>query len=101
MASFDVIVVGLGGMGSALETGASQTTQADISAYLAKAWDRAQQGLSGLGKFAKENKELVQVGGMALNSAFGPEAEKLSYQKSLMERARRNLNNPIKLNFGS
>ena len=91
----------MGGQPGSLSTGAQSLTQSDISSYLAKAWDRAQQGLSGLGKFTRDNKELVQVGGAALNSAFGPEAEKLSYQKSLIERARRNLNNPIKLNFGS
>lgn len=89
-----------GGATGALARGAAETTQSDISAYLAKAWERAQIGLSGIGKFAKDNKELVQMGGMALQSAYGPEAEKLDYQKSLMERARRNLNAPVKLNFG-
>ena len=92
--------VNMGGQSGSLATGAQSITQSDISSYLSKAWERAQQGLNGLGKFTKDNKELVQMGGMALQSAYGPDAQKLDYQKSLMERARRNLNNPIKLNFG-
>ena len=92
--------VDLGSLGGTLETGARGITQADISAYLAKAWERAQTGLSGIGKFTRDNKELVQMGGQALQSAYGPEAQQLDFKKSLMERARRNLNAPVKLNFG-
>ena len=92
--------VDLGSAGGIMSTAAKGVTQADISAYLSKAWQEAQNGLRGIGQFAKDNKELVQMGGMALQSAYGPEAEKLDYQKSIMERSRRNLNSPVKLNFG-
>ena len=92
--------VDTGGAGGIMSTAAKGLTQSDISAYLSKAWQDAQNGLRGIGEFAKGNKELVQMGQMALQSAYGPEAEKLDYKKSIMERTRRNLNSPVKLNFG-
>ena len=79
----------------------SSVTQGDIGSYLQKAWERTQGVLKNTGQFLKGNKELAMLGGMALNSMYGPQAEALDQQKSLMARARRNLNAPIALKFGT
>jgi len=85
---------------SVLETGARGMTQADIGSYLKKAWTNAQTALGNPGQFIKDNKELVALGGAALNSAYGPQAQELAYRKSLMERVRRNLNSPVEIKYG-
>ena len=69
--------------------GARGLTQNDLTAF----WEK----LKGAGKWMGQNPELLKVGGSVLESMYGPQAEQLDYQKSLMERARANLNNPIKL----
>lgn len=79
----------------------SSVTQGDIGSYLQKAWERTQGALKNPGQFLKDNKELAMLGGMALNSMYGPQAEALDQQKSLMARARRNLNAPVALKFGT
>lgn len=62
-----------------LAAGARSMTMKDVAAFL------------------KENKELVSLGGNMLASMYGPQAEALDFQKSLYERRRRNLNNPVRL----
>lgn len=68
----------------------------------ALATDPLQQAASSLTmqdvtNFLKNNKELVNLGGNALASMFGPQAEAIDFQKSLYERRRRNLNSPVRL----
>ena len=70
-------------------------TWGDIQSYFGK----AQQGLGQVGTWMKDNPALVKVGGEMLSSMYGPNAERMSMEKSLMERARANLNNPIKMSF--
>lgn len=55
--------------------------------------------VNGLGKWVKDNKELVQFGGSALQSAFDPRYEELDYAKSLRNERIRNLNEPIAMRF--
>lgn len=62
-------------------------------------WDKAEKAGKGVGSFIKDNKELVQLAGGALKDMYGPEAEALELQRSLMERARRNINTPIALQY--
>lgn len=93
-------------MPSLLQQAAANTTQAEIAA-LSKVtppptpslYDRASGALKSTGEFLRNNKELVQVGGNMLSSMYGPEAEALDFRKSLMERARRNLNAPVRLKY--
>ena len=70
-------------------------------------WNDIQSFMGRAGDFLKNNKELVKIGGDALQGAYGPQAQYMDLQRqryeaeqSLLERARANLNNPIKINFG-
>lgn len=81
--------------GGRLGEAAQNFTSEDLASW----WERAQTLGRGLGNFAKENKELVQLGLGAIQGMKGPEAEKLDYERSLYERARRNLNTPIALRY--
>ena len=70
-------------------------------------YNKAQKGVNSVGTWIGDNKELVKIGGEALNGAFGPQAQYVNLQrerwdseKSLLARARERLNNPIRLNFG-
>ena len=55
--------------------------------------------VNGLGKWVKDNKELVKFGGAALQSAFDPRYEELDYAKSLRNERIKNLNAPIAMRF--
>lgn len=57
-------------------------------------------GFNKIGSHVKANKELYSMGGNMLNSMFGPEASAADYQKSIMERRLRNMNNPVALTIG-
>lgn len=69
--------------------GARGLTQNDLTAF----WEK----LKGAGEWMNKNPALLKIGGQVLEGMYGPQAEQLDYQKSLMDRARANLNNPIKL----
>lgn len=57
--------------------------------------------VNGLGKWVKQNKELVAIGGTALQSAFDPRYEALDYEKSLRSQRLKNLNSPIAMQFNN
>lgn len=48
-------------------------------------------------EWIKQNKELVQLGGNMLYGMYGPQAEQLDWQKSIMSRRLANLNSPVRL----
>lgn len=54
---------------------------------------------SGVADFMQKNPALMKVGGEMLSSMYGPQAEKLDWEKSLYERSRRNLNSPIAMSY--
>lgn len=62
--------------------------------------DSIGEGINKLGANVKANKELYSLGGNMLNSMFGPEASAADYQKSIMARRLRNMNNPVALTIG-
>lgn len=65
-----------------------------------QAWFQRAQGAAGsVGDFIKNNPALVKVGGDMLGAMYGPQAERLDMEKSMYERARRNLNSPIALTY--
>lgn len=57
--------------------------------------------VNGLGKWVKQNKELVALGGTALQAAFDPRYEALDYEKSLRSQRLKNLNSPIAMQFNN
>jgi hypothetical protein len=67
--------------------GARGLTQNDLTAF----WEK----LKGAGQWMSKNPELLKLGSGIV--AGMQEADQLDYQRSLMDRARANLNNPIKL----
>lgn len=56
-------------------------------------------GMKAVGSVVKDNKELIQLGGTMLSSAYGPQAEQLDLQKSIINRQQQNLNAPVKLYY--
>lgn len=80
-----------------LPASAAGITQNDLQSVLSKGWQRAQEMLKNTGQFVKDNKELAMIGGQALTSMYGPQAEQMSYQRSIMDRINRNLNSPVRL----
>lgn len=72
-------------------------TKSRLQSLLQGAAEKAGEGVSGLSKFVKNNKELVDMGGGVLKSMYGPEAEKMDFEQSIMQRRLRNLNSPIRL----
>ena len=100
MASQRVSTLGsTGDAGQAMQIGAPVDAVAEQAKGLTMKdvqtlWDKAKGATKGVGQFIKDNKELVQIAGGALNSAYGPEAELVDLKRSLMDRQRRNLNSP-------
>lgn len=84
----------LGNMGTAGNTTVPQIKIGET------AGDSIMGRINSLGQHVKQNKELYQVGGQMLQGMFGPEAEQMDWQKSLYERRRRNLNNPVRMTYG-
>lgn len=93
---------------SSLMDAAKNLTSNDVSSFLGKTGKKAGELLGKTGEFVKQNKELVNIVGGGLEAAYGPEAEMVDLRKAqvrneqaLIERAQRNLNNPVKLyNYG-
>jgi len=82
-------------------------TGADVQKGATALWDTAGKGLSGVSQFVKNNKELVDIGGQMLGSAYGPEAERndilkqqQEFQQSIYNRRMANLNAPVSLYRG-
>lgn len=81
-----------------LATGAAGIQgQSQLQTLLAAAGKKAGTALKGVGTFMKDNPELVKIGGSALSSMYGPEAEQFDFNKSIYERRMRNLNTPVRL----
>lgn len=78
-----------------LQEAAKGFSSDDLNAW----WQKAKSAGKDVGKFIEDNKTLVKIGGDMLGSMYGPESEALDYQKSLMERARRNINAPVVLKY--
>jgi hypothetical protein len=94
------------GGASALDQQASTVNSSDFSKWLDNAMGKAGSALKQTGKFVEANKELVSMGGNAVNSMYGPQArlaqiqqDQLNYQRGLMERARANINAPVALRY--
>jgi hypothetical protein len=84
------------GLDPVAQAGSSMTSN-DLTSYLNGAWDKTKAALNGAGQFVKDNKELVNLGGSMLQSMYGPQAEQMDFQKSLLQRRLANLNSPIRL----
>lgn len=76
---------------------ASTTTSGDLNSALKAASDKISSIVKGVPGFIKDNKEAISLAGNALATMYGPQAEALDWQKSLYERRRRNLNQPVRL----
>lgn len=91
---------------SALQQAASQFNQQTLNDTLngiekkKSIWDNTfGQNLDAVGKWAKDNKELVNIGANALSQVYSPQAEQLDFQRSIYDRARRNMNSPVRLKY--
>lgn len=78
--------------------GASMDTPT-LNSILQSTWDKTKALGSGVGKFVKDNKELVQLGGGILERMYGPEAEQFDYAKRLRDQRLRNLNSPVQMGY--
>ena len=92
--------------GGALDQQASTVASSDFAKWLDSAMGKAGSALKQTGKFVQDNKEVVSMGGNAVNSMYGPQArlaqiqqDQMNYQRSLLERARANINAPVALRY--
>ena len=92
--------------GGALDQQASTVASSDFAKWLDSAMSKAGSALKQTGKFVQDNKEIVSMGGNAVNSMYGPQArlaqiqqDQMNYQRGLMERARANINAPVALRY--
>ena len=96
------------GQQSALQARGAGLTLNDIQKGASTLWDKAGTALSSTSKFIKDNKELVDIGGSALNAMYGPMAQRIDqlqnqqdFDQSIYRRRMANLNSPVRLNYGS
>ncbi|MDP3139790.1 MAG: hypothetical protein Q8N17_26070 [Burkholderiaceae bacterium] len=97
-----------------LERAAATMTQADVYGMTSSAQQAAGANSPGLfdqamskaggyfdaaGKWIKANPTVANMGFKVLEGMYGPQAEAMDYQKGLMERARRNINTPVRLTY--
>lgn len=54
-----------------------------------------------VGSHLQKNRYLYQMGGSALESMLGPEAERMDWEKSLLARRLKNLNSPVQMSLRS
>lgn len=98
------------GIDDVLQRHASSMTWQDVGAFLKQGAEKAKASLmdqamgnggatGGVTGWIKENPMAAKMLFDAAGSAYGPEAEALDYKKSLMERARNNLNSPVRLRY--
>jgi hypothetical protein len=79
-----------------VQAGAKQLDSTTLGSLLKKGVAKVDQ----LGQWVHKNKELAQIGGSMLESMYGPGAERMDLEKSILERRRRNMNSPVALRFG-
>lgn len=95
---------------NALEQAASGMTKADIAGYgqsiadkasslMGQAWDGAGQMLNSAGQWVQKNPAASNMLFKAVEGMYGPESEALDYKKSLIERARQNMNSPVRMQY--
>ncbi len=78
-----------------LSAAAGRTDSASMTSW----FDKMRNVGGAVGEFMQKNPQLVKIGGDMLSSMYGPQAEKFDYEKSLMDRARSNLNNPVAMRY--
>lgn len=94
----------------ALAEAASSMTKNDITAMLdrgsqqakslfGQAFDTAGKTLNGAGQWMQKNPVASNMLFKAVEGMYGPESEALDYNRSLMERARRNANSPVRMQY--
>jgi hypothetical protein len=94
---------------STLEQAASKLTQQDLRNVQAKIdqnksiWDRTfGENMDAVGEWTRKNKELVNIGANALAHAYPQkpwQADQLDFQRSIYDRAQKNLNTPIRMKY--
>ncbi len=67
----------------------------DLNAW----WEKAKAAGGAVGSFMKDNPALVKIGGEMLSSMYGPQAEKMDFEKSIYNRQQARLNSPIRLTY--
>lgn len=81
--------------GNALRNAAKNFDASDLSTW----WDKATKAGKAGADWLQKNPTLTKIGADILTANYGPQAEALDLQKSLMERARRNINAPVVLQY--
>lgn len=75
----------------------AETTSSQLQSILGSAWDKTKNLAGGAGDFVKQNPELVKLGAGVVQGLYGPEAEQMDWQRSILQRRLRNLNSPVRL----
>jgi hypothetical protein len=98
------------GRDSALQEAASSMTKNDIVSMLERGTANAKslfgQAAEGAGKvmdaagnWVQKNPQASNLMFKALEGMYGPQAEQMDYERGLLERARRNVNSPVRLQY--
>lgn len=95
-----VAAPGLQSAASKIAEGGQSMTMADLQGYMKTGYNAVKPIASGALDFIQKNPNASAMGLQALSSMYGPEAERMDYTKSIYERRMKNLNSPVKLNFG-
>ena len=70
-------------------------TSNDLSTW----WEKAKAMGSKVGDYVEKHPALLTTAGSMLSSMYGPQAEKMDFEKSMYARAQANLNSPVKMMY--
>lgn len=91
---------------SAVEKAGAGIDSNSFNSWFEKAMEKTGKALGSTTEFVQKNPEMAKLGFGAINGMYGPEAQRTSLMKeemarerSLMDRARENLNNPIRIKY--
>lgn len=91
------------GRDSALQEAAASMTKNDIVAMLERGATNAKslfgQAADGAGAWMQKNPVASNMVFKALEGMYGPQAEQMDYERGLMDRARRNMNTPVRMQY--
>lgn len=91
------------GRDSALQEAASSMTKNDIVSMLERGASNAKslfgQAVDGAGTWMQKNPVASNMMFKALEGMYGPQAEQMDYERGLMDRARRNMNTPVRMQY--
>ena len=84
-----------------VQQAANGMAQSDIASYFKQAMEKSGKMIDGAGKWVQANPQLATIAGQTLQGyQQGAQADEAqNYQRSIYERVKKNLNNPVRLQY--